>query len=83
MTTVSTAKNAADRRRMRVALARELRQDNPGIRSEGLKAMAGSLLNAVGYDIMRVSTIDPVTRRCLVWNVLGAKAGIAVIINGG
>ena len=82
MTTVSTAQTASSRRRMRAAVAQELRQDNPDVNAAGRVALAGRLIRVAGYDLMRVTELDKVTRRCLVWNVLGVQAGLAVILNG-
>ena len=61
---------------------RELRRDNPNLNSRDLQAMAGGLLRPVRYDVMQVQTLDRVDRRCLVWNVLGTQAGLAVILDG-
>lgn len=72
----STATTRSLRTRMRKAVARELRRDNPNVNSRGLQAMAGGLLRSVGYDVMRVEALHPVDRRCLVWNVLGARSGV-------
>lgn len=74
--------NRKTRTRMRRAVARELRRDNPNLNSRDLQAMAGGLLRPVRYDVMQVQTLDRVDRRCLVWNVLGTQAGLAVILDG-